>query len=70
MEARQPCRRLLAPDRWRDARALVIVLRRWPAEPVRDVSLRTSRRLIPLLSGLFGYCPLYQVFGRKSLSQT
>ena len=23
--------------------------------------------LIPLITGLFGYCPLYRAFGRKSL---
>lgn len=23
--------------------------------------------LLPLISGLFGYCPLYRLFGRKTL---
>lgn len=26
--------------------------------------------LVPLLTGLFGYCPLYRVVGRKSLGGT
>lgn len=26
--------------------------------------------LVPLITGLFGYCPLYRVIGRKSLGGT
>lgn len=26
--------------------------------------------LVPLLTGLFGYCPLYHAIGRKGLPQT
>lgn len=25
--------------------------------------------LVPLITGLLGYCPLYRVFGRKSLGE-
>ena len=26
--------------------------------------------LVPLITGLFGYCPLYRVIGRKTLGRT